>query len=230
MKSLKKFATNSIQEKFAQQENITQLNDYYKSLEAGKIKPKESLPTTLVMCSQPLSGSPSNSAPNSANMTNPGGGDLVASIQFEICKKLCAHYEKLEQHESYVKFRRVLNAESKFAQLAASVSMSSASLPSPPPLQPLLPSSVSDTRPSPHHHHHHGHLYFRIGIFGKSLRFDSIRNRYYLYKHKTYEMLSNIQSLIIDKLANAKWADSGSDDSTLHKVIKRYSKYKVNLN
>lgn len=47
----------------------------------------------------------------------------------------------------------------------------------------------------------HGHLYFRVGIFGKALTLGSITNKYFLYKHPTYEMLSNIQSLLLNKLS-----------------------------
>lgn len=187
LKSLKKFAINSLQEKFTQQESSSQLNDYYKSLEAGKIKPKEALPTTIVITD------PASISINSSHE--------LALIQFEICKKLCDYYEKLD--DNYVKFTRILNAESKFAQLAAKLDVNE--------------ESVEASRATSGQQQHHGHLYFRIGVFGRSLKFESIQNQYFLYKHKSYDMLSNIQSLIINKLAYGKWSDNG-DDSSVHKV------------
>lgn len=195
LKSLKKFAINSLQEKFTQQENNAHLNDYYKSLEAGKIKPKESLPTTLIVV---------DTASSQANQ------DLAVSIQFEICKKLCEHYEKLD--DNYLKFTRIMNAESKFAQLCSMSKFGQQEKTAAAAAQQENGKLSSRSGPQ-----HHGHLYFRIGVFGRSLKFESVQNQYFLYKHRTYEMLSNIQSLIINKLAYGKWAEH--DDNALHKVL-----------
>lgn len=160
LKSLKKFAINSLHEKFLVQESAF-LSEYYKSLENKKLSNENS---------------------------------LFTSIQFEICKQLCGYYEKLD--ENCLKFTRILNAESKFAQLASNSIIKTCSLEKP-TTQVHLP--------------HHGHLYFRIGFFGKCLKFESIQNRYFLYKHKSYEMLSNIQNLIKNKLSYSKWSDSQSE-------------------
>lgn len=153
LKSLKKFAINSLHEKFLLQESVflSEFHKFHKSIDVG-VNDKES---------------------------------LLTSIQFEICKQLCGYYEKLD--ENCLKFTRILNAESKFAQLA----------------------SNSDLKgPSPPHHQQHGHLYFRIGLFGKCLKFESIQNKYFLYKHKSYEMLSNIQNLIKTKLSTQPDSDT----------------------
>lgn len=227
-----------------QQESTSQLNDYYKSLEAGKIKPKESLPTTIAATTTEIQ-----------NSSWPGGGqnsDLATFIQFEICKKLCEHYEKLD--DNYMKFTRILNAESKFAQLASKfvaaaagsgasgidpisvggntiISGNGDTLVSSIETMAAAAASVASSRPPAHHympthsnHHHqqhHGHLYFRIGLFGRSLKFECIQNQYFLYRHKSYEMLSNIQSLIINKIAHGGPAGSNEASSLGQKVKNR---------
>ncbi|CAF0772075.1 unnamed protein product [Brachionus calyciflorus] len=112
---------------------------------------------------------------------------FIKSIQFEICKQLSGYYEKLD--ESYPKIARILNAESKFTQL---ISKNGENL--------NLESSKN-----------HGHLYFRVGLFGKSLKFESIQNKYYIYKHKSYEMLSNIQNLIRNRLTYSKWCENENE-------------------
>lgn len=228
---MKKFAINSLQEKFMQQENTSQLNDYYKSLEAGKIKPKESLPTTMVISNGIEQASLWPGSP-CQQQTTTTTGDLTF-IQFEICKKLCEHYEKLD--DNYIKFTRILNAESKFAQLASKFVGGSGSgggggggvgVPS---IETVAAAAAAmATRANNHHqsivqpvngqqhyhHHHHqrhGHLYFRIGLFGRSLKFECVQNQYFLYRHKSYEMLSNIQSLIISKIANCAGGGGGHD-------------------
>ena len=127
---------------------------------------------------------------------------FLASIQSEICKQLCAYYEKLD--ENYTKFTRILNAESKFIQLAATNSDSS---------------SIRT-----HSSNQHGHIYFRVGIFGSALKISSVSNRYYLYKHHSYEMLSNIQTLIQSKLSYA----ANSQVFSLNSVVLEADLTKIN--
>lgn len=230
-----------------QQENAAQLNDYYKSLEAGKIKPKESLPTTMIVSEPSWPGSGGGSSGGNSNNIN-NSSDLTF-IQFEICKKLCEHYEKLD--DNYIKFTRILNAESKFAQLATkfaattstdggtvipsieSMAAAAAAVAARSPSitttnnnnnniqqQQQQPSSLP---PPSHQQQHHGHLYFRIGLFGRSLKFECIQNQYFLYRHKSYDMLSNIQSLIINKIAyggkcGGGGENNGLEDTSLPKV------------
>ena len=114
--------------------------------------------------------------------------DLADSIEFDICQKLSSFYEKIEEKSS--KLAWIANAETKLNQL-------------------MNPFNCKNELSK-----NHGHLYFRMGIFGKSLKFNSVQNKYYLYKHKSYEMLSNIQSLISNKLSYSKWGDSQNDGLT----------------
>ena len=140
----------------------------------------------------------------------------MASIQFEICKELCSYYEKL--NENQFKFNRILNVESKFLHLASSSSSSYSTTPSQQTNESQTKSSLPNLPKS--NAAHHGHLYFRVGFFGSSLKFESIRNKYFVYKHHTYEMLSNIQHLILNKLTYAKWsANLLLDDTFLLKTI-----------
>lgn len=176
LKSLKKFAINSLHDKFLMQETAL-LSEYYKSIENA------------------------NNAEQANETKNEQPNNFFNSIQFEICKKLCGYYEKLD--ENYSKFSRILNAESKFAQLASTA---------------LMKSSIQQS-PELVKSNHHGHLYFRIGFFGLSLKFESIRNKYFLYKHPTYEMLSNIQNLMLNKLSHFKWNDSQLPDTVNSKLI-----------
>ncbi|RNA21801.1 dedicator of cytokinesis 3 isoform X1 [Brachionus plicatilis] len=112
--------------------------------------------------------------------------DFSDSVEFDICQKLNSYYEKIEEKNSRLAW--IMSAESKFNQLMS-------------PYQPKADVSKN-----------HGHLFFRVGIFGKSLKFDSVQNKYYLYKHKSYEMLSNIQNLIKSKLSYSKWCESQNDN------------------
>jgi len=109
---------------------------------------------------------------------------LEDKIQFEICKQIGAYYEKID--ENYSKFNRILNAESKF---------------------PTNQSKQDDSVANKINSNIHGNLYFRIGIFGSSFKSRSIKNKYFLYKHHSYEMLSNIQNFIINKLSNLNESD-----------------------
>lgn len=141
-------------------------------------------------------------------------------IQSEICKQLSAYYEKLDD-PSFT--HGIQNAESKFLQLAAA----SRSDPRP---------TTADNKPvhletEANKSNQHGHLYFRVGIFGSALALTSISNKYFLYRHHTCEMLSNIQSLIMNKISKSfDWhqdqtlslASESNDESecgsSIHKV------------
>lgn len=141
-------------------------------------------------------------------------------MQSEICKQLSAYYEKLED-PSFT--HSLQNAESKFLQLAAA----SRSDPRPTKADNKQPQLDSEANKS----NQHGHLYFRVGIFGSALTLTSISNKYFLYKHHSCEMLSNIQSLILNKISKTfDWhqdqtlslASESNDDSecgsSIHKV------------
>jgi hypothetical protein len=133
---------------------------------------------------------------------------FLNSIQFEICKELCAYYEKMEANLS--KFSQILNVETKFAELLTSISNVEHS------------GKASALHSSYLSQQHHGNLFFRIGLFGKSLKFASLHNKYYMYKHKSYEMLSNIQQLMLNKLSHARWLNDGhpeNDEEDHSKVI-----------
>ena len=111
------------------------------------------------------------------------------------------------------KFSQILSVESKFAELLSSVSNSVTA-------KTACSTKMSSALHSSHlSQQHHGHLYFRIGLFGLALRFASAHNKYFLYRHKSYEMLSNIQQLMLAKLSQTNVNEDGGDQETTEKPI-----------
>jgi hypothetical protein len=122
-------------------------------------------------------------------LTNDLNGNQLM-VQFEICKELCEYYERLDSNNG--KFNCILNTESKFIELASNTFMKLNMINQPAHTNNLLHSIKANN---------HGNIYFRIGLFGSLFKFESTRNRYFLYKHSSYEMLSNIQNLIMNRLS-----------------------------
>ena len=214
LKSLKKIAIHSLQEK------INDSSAYASNLSTSEstISSSTSTFSSTTSITAPSTSSPSiPSTPSSQSQCSTNPKDLInnnspspqvtstnqstdqsffTSIQFEICKQLCAYYEKLD--ENYSKFTRVLGTESKLNNLASNTS-------------PKGNEIVKNN--------HHGHLYFRVGFFGSCLKQASIRNKYFLYKHHSYDMVSNVQSLIVNKLMYTCNGDEGhviNDTVLLH--------------
>lgn len=157
LKSLKKFAINSIQDK------------YLIVPDGAETTIKSSMITTY--------------QPN-----NQSGDIFLNSIQYEICKELGSYYEKIDASMS--KFSQMMNLETRFAGLMSSSADETA--------RNQLGAGLPQNQ--------HGHYYFRIGLFGRGLKMStSLHNKYYLYRHKSHEMLSIIQQLILNKLIYSKW-------------------------
>ena len=120
--------------------------------------------------------------------TDLNGNQLM--VQFEICKELCDYYERLDSNNG--RFNCILNTESKFIELASNTFMK---------INMVNQNTTTNNMLHSIKANNHGNIYFRIGLFGSLFKFESIRNRYFLYKHSSYEMLSNIQNLIMNRLA-----------------------------
>jgi hypothetical protein len=161
LKSLQKFATFSLQQRYSRQNNSFIKTDHF----------------------------------HDRNNVDPS---LNSTIQFEVCKKLCAYYDKLDHNYSKVLTSRILSAESKFNKLAFDLLPSDF-------IQGQEFNNTNENVQGDQLNHRqnpsqHGHLYFRCGFFGQKLRNIGIRNRYFIYKHTHHEMLSNIRKLMLDKL------------------------------
>jgi hypothetical protein len=188
LKSLKKFAINSLHDKYLCPEfpvaSSESISPHHHRHHHHNYTNNEKLPlsTTVYTSNQ-----------------------FLNSIQYEICEKLCTYYEKMEAEP---KFSQILNVETKFAELLTSIShvehggggIGKVNIAA------AATAATTTLHSSYLSQHHHGHLFFRIGLFGKALKFASLHNKYFMYKHRTYEMLSNIQQLMLNKLSHANWS------------------------
>jgi hypothetical protein len=156
---------------------------------------------------------PRNEIANSVENTNSS-----SSIQFDICKKLSAYYEQCENNVEKLTFIHL--TESQLSQLSSSLCCATA----------VDSSNKLNTKNSERvyvrsYRHSHGHLWFRIGLFGGPLRFNSVRNKYFVYKHSTHEMLSNVQSFILNKLAHAELDSASNSNSSSCKHLLTHNNF-----
>lgn len=226
LKSLKKFAINTMHASSQSQSEAGtgSLSSSLSSCKASSVSSYMSSQSSISSdSSTTTSPSSSPSSSSSSPISTPSSLSLSASlkidqtsiqhsyisnVQSEICKQLCAYYEKLD--DTYPKYNRIMNAETKFLQIAAASA------------EVEKPSEVTDKNSN-----QHGHLYFRVGIFGSALKLNSISNKYYLYKHHSHEMLSNIQGYVMNKISSTfDWHEQAlsitsqeSDSSIVNKVV-----------
>jgi len=190
LKSSKKFVINSLNDSLLQVSVVTPYST--SSISASSFSSSSSSSSSSISLGVPSSSATSATGlstslnSNTQLLNNTSNNTEISSSECfhhsdEVGKQIGAYYEKID--ENYSKLSRILTAESKFASKSLNGQMYKQNINVNTGLQ------------------YHGNLYFRIGIFGSSFKSKSIQNKYFLYKHHSYEMLSNIQNLIINKLA-----------------------------